>query len=157
LRCRSAFSFLDGASLPEELVERAAALGHGTLALADRSGLYAAPRFFLAARQAGVRALVGAGGLVEGAGLVSLVVQSRARYRRLCRLLTDAALGREKGTAAARWEQVEEHAAGLFCLAGGAGGPLVGPAGPAHLDRLRGIFGARLAVDVQRHGERGGE
>src|SRR4030095_8724786 len=124
LRCRSAFSFLAGASLPEDLVERAAALGIDTVALADRSGLYAAPRFFLAARKPGVRPLVGAEVMIEGAGLVWLLVESRAGYRRLCRLLTDAALGRAKGTAAARWEQLEEHAGGLFCLAGGAEGPL---------------------------------
>ena len=157
LRCRSAFSFLAGASLPEDIVERAAALGHDTLALADRSGLYAAPRFFLAARKAGVRALVGAEVMVEGAGLVWLLVESRLGYRHLCRLLTDAALGREKGAAAARWEQLEEHAGGLFCLAGGAEGPLARPGGAAHLDRLCGIFGRRLAVDVHRHGERAGE
>jgi error-prone DNA polymerase len=157
LRCRSAFSFLAGASLPEDLVERAAALGHDTLALADRNGLYAAPRFFLAARKAGVRPLVGAEVMVEGAGLVWLLVESRAGYRHLCRLLTDAALGREKGAAAARWEQLEEHAGGLFCLAGGAEGPLARPGAAAHLDRLCGIFGRRLAVDVHRHGERAGE
>src|SRR5947209_5021538 len=60
LRCRSAFSFLAGASLPEDLVERAAALGYDVLALADRGGVYGAPRFFQAARRAGLRALVGA-------------------------------------------------------------------------------------------------
>ena len=157
LRCRSAFSFLAGASLPEDLVERAAALGLDSLALADRSGLYAAPRFFLAARKAGVRPLVGAEVMIEGAGLVWLLVESRAGYRRLCRLLTDAALGRAKGAAAARWEQLEEHAGGLFCLAGGAEGPLARPEAAAHLDRLCGIFGERVAVDVHRHGERAGE
>ena len=51
LRCRSAFSFLEGASNPEDLVERAAELGHPALALADRGGLYGAPRFHQAARQ----------------------------------------------------------------------------------------------------------
>ena len=45
LRCRSAFSFLDGASLPEDLVVAAAAAGHGTLALGDVNGVYGAPRF----------------------------------------------------------------------------------------------------------------
>ncbi len=50
LRCRSAFSFLDGASLPEDLIDAAAAAGIDTLALADRDGVYGAPRFFAAAR-----------------------------------------------------------------------------------------------------------
>ena len=60
LRCRSAFSFLEGASNPEDLAARAAELGHPALALADRGGVYGIPRVHQAARAAGVRALVGA-------------------------------------------------------------------------------------------------
>ncbi len=157
LRCRSAFSFLRGASLPEDLVECAAALGHDTLALGDRHGVYGAPRFFTAARRAGLRALVGAEVTVAGAGTLWLLVEDRTGYRNLCRLLTAAAAGRAKGEALATWEQVEEHAAGLHCLAGGDEGPLAGAAAAVHLDRLQGIFHERLAVDVHRHLERDGE
>src|SRR5439155_7838634 len=145
------------ASLPEDLVDRAATLGYDTLALADRNGVYGAPRFFQAARRAGLRPLVGAEVPVTGAGLLWLLVESRAGYRNLCRLLTAAALGREKGKAEASWEQVEAHAGGLHCLAGGADGPLSGPEGAANLRRLHGIFGERIAVDVHRHAERDGE
>ena len=60
LRCRSAFSFLAGASLPEDLIARAAALDYPALALGDRDGVYGAPRFHQAARRAGLRAIVGA-------------------------------------------------------------------------------------------------
>ena len=60
LRARSAFSFLEGASNPEDLVERAGALDYPALALADRGGVYGAPRFHQAARRAGVRAILGA-------------------------------------------------------------------------------------------------
>src|SRR6516162_3323202 len=123
LRCRSAFSFLRGASLPEDLIERAAALGHDALALSDRHGVYGAPRFFTAARRTGVRALVGAEVVVADAGTLALLVEDRTGYANLCRLLTAAAAGRPKGDALATWEQVEEHAAGLHCLAGGAEGP----------------------------------
>src|SRR5437763_8839326 len=70
LRCRSAFSFLAGASLPEDLVERAAVLGYDALALADARGVYGAPRFFQAARRAGLRALVGAEVPVADAGML---------------------------------------------------------------------------------------
>jgi error-prone DNA polymerase len=157
LRCRSAFSFLAGASLPEDLVARAAALGHGTIALADRNGVYGAPRFFQAAKEAGVRALVGAGVTVDGAGTLHLLAEDRTGYRNLCRLLTAGALGRAKGDARVDWTQVEEHAAGLFCLAGGDEGPLVDPTtADGNLDRLCGIFSGRVAVDVQRHHERTG-
>ncbi len=157
LRCRSAFSFLAGASLPEDLVERAAALGYDTLALADARGVYGAPRFFQAARCAGLRALVGAEVAVAGAGSLWLLVEERAGYKNLCRLLTAGALGRAKGEALVTWAEVEEHAAGLHCLAGGAEGPLAGADAAANLTRLKRLFGARLAVDVHRHGERAGE
>jgi error-prone DNA polymerase len=60
LRAASAFSFLDGASLPEDLVERAAALELPAVALVDANGVYAAPRFHKAAKEAGIKALVGA-------------------------------------------------------------------------------------------------
>src|SRR5262245_2218455 len=60
LHTASAFSFLDGSSAPEALVERAAALDYPALALLDRDGLYGIPRFHLAARRAGLRAIVGA-------------------------------------------------------------------------------------------------
>ena len=60
LHASSAFSFLDGASLPEALVERAAALGYPALALLDRDGVYGIPRFHQAARRAGLKAIVGA-------------------------------------------------------------------------------------------------
>src|SRR5437867_2030246 len=157
LRCRSAFSFLSGASLPEDLIARAAALGYDALALADQNGVYGAPRFFQAARQAGIRALVGADVRLAGVGTLHLLVEDRAGYRNLCRLLTAGALGRAKGAAEVGWEQVEEHATGLHCLAGGAEGPLGGTAAAAVLDRLHGIFGDRLAVDIHRHRDRAGE
>src|SRR5258706_9767480 len=60
LHAASAFSFLDGAALPEDLVERAAALELPAVALVDANGVYAAPRFHTAAKQAGIKALVGA-------------------------------------------------------------------------------------------------
>ena len=60
LHAASAFSFLQGASLPEALVERAAALGYPALALLDADGVYGAPRFHKAAQRAGLRAIIGA-------------------------------------------------------------------------------------------------
>ena len=60
LATRSAFSFLEGGSLPEDLVEVAAQLGHASLGLADVDGVYGAPRFHQRAREKGLRARVGA-------------------------------------------------------------------------------------------------
>jgi DNA polymerase III alpha subunit len=61
LHASSAFSFLEAASLPETLVERAAALGYSALALVDRDGVYGAPRFHKAATAAGLKAIIGCG------------------------------------------------------------------------------------------------
>src|SRR5438128_10595857 len=60
LHTASAFSFLQGASLPEALVERAAELGYPAVALLDRDGVYGAPRFHKAAKAAGIRPIIGA-------------------------------------------------------------------------------------------------
>ena len=60
LHAASAFSFLQGASLPETLVERAAAFGYPAVALLDADGVYGAPRFHKAAQRAGLRAIIGA-------------------------------------------------------------------------------------------------
>src|SRR5688500_6919937 len=67
LHTASAFSFLDGASLPEALIERAASLGYPALALLDRDGVYGARRFHLAAKKAGIKAIVGAELTIHGA------------------------------------------------------------------------------------------
>ena len=60
LHTASAFSFLQGASLPEAIVDRAADLGYRAVALLDRDGVYGAPRFHKAATAAGLRAIIGA-------------------------------------------------------------------------------------------------
>ncbi|MEO5766804.1 MAG: error-prone DNA polymerase, partial [Polyangia bacterium] len=156
LRCRSAFSFLDGASLPEDLASTAAALGYDTLALADVNGVPGAPRFFSAARTAGVRALVGAevtlraghrgGNKVDDANAapVLLLVESRTGYRNLCRLLTRVHADRPKGTGYATHALLAEHADGLIALAGAMARP--------DLPLLQHAFGHdHLYLEVQRH------
>jgi error-prone DNA polymerase len=146
LRCRSAFSFLDGAALPEELVAAAAARDYDAVALGDRDGLYGAPRFFAAARKAGVRPIVGADvTLADGAAPVLLLVESRRGYQNLCRLITRAKDGRDKHEPpAATHAMLAEHAEGLIALGGAAP--------RADLPRLREVFGPRrLFLEVQRH------
>src|SRR5262249_17242930 len=86
LRCRSAFSFLHGASLPEDLGDEAARLGHRALALGDRDGVYGAPRFFRAAMDAGIRPLVGAELTLDSGAVLYVLVENRAGYKNLCRL-----------------------------------------------------------------------
>src|SRR5215471_3011845 len=146
LRCRSAFSFLDGASLPEDLVSAAAGCGYDAVALTDRDGLYGAPRFFAAARKAGVRPLVGADvTLGSPHPPVLLLVENRRGYQNLCRLITRAKEGRGKHDAPALpYATLAEHAEGLFAL----GGPVARP----DLPRLVAAFGReRVFLEAQRH------
>jgi error-prone DNA polymerase len=152
LRCRSAFSFLEGASNPEDLAERAAALGHEVLALADRDGLYGAPRFHRAARQLGLRAVVGTDlGLCDGSRLL-LLVESPTGYRNLSRLVSAARRGAPRGAPAAAWSDLERAAPGLIAV-------LRADASldPGRLDRIRTLFAGRVFVDVSRSFERSSE
>src|SRR4051812_5845937 len=68
LHARSAFSFLEGGSLPEALTHRAAEIGMTSIALLDRNGLYGAPRFHTSAKKLGLRAHIGAEIAVQDAG-----------------------------------------------------------------------------------------
>jgi len=144
LRCRSAFSFLDGASLPEDVVAAAVESGHCTLALADVGGLYSAPRFFAAARKAGLRPIVGAEIPLLDAAPVLLLVEDVRGYRNLCRLITRMKEGRCKGEGAATVAMLDEHAAGLLAL--------LGASPRADAEALAAIFGRdRVFLEVQRH------
>jgi error-prone DNA polymerase len=157
LHASSAFSFLDGASLPEALVDRAAALGYRALALLDRDGVYGAPRFHLAAKRAGIKAIIGAE-LTIGVGTAASVcrlpvlVESADGYRNLCRLVTRMKLRAPKGEGSLALEELDGHTSGLVALVGRAAlsGRRFGVGGL--VDRIVGIFGAaNVCVEVQRH------
>ena len=183
LHAASSFSFLRGSSQPEDLVARAAALGLPSVALLDRNGVSGAPRFYKAAREAGIRALVGAEAVIDRPQAsavsrqreerpalddeetrVNLLVGSRQGYRNLCRLLTAGALSHPKGEAKIDWTLLEEHAAGLHCMAGSEADP-VGralareglDAAGRQLERLHAVFPGRLHVELSRHGIRAEE
>jgi error-prone DNA polymerase len=179
LHAASAFSFLDGASLPETLVERAAQLGYPALALLDRDGVYGVPRFHRAALAAGLRPIVGAE-LTIGVDPVdgeqsrlfrwplAVLVETQEGYRNLCRLVTRMHLRaptslhqgsggppelqrRRKGEGALSLADFEGSTSGLVALAGR--NVLSARHGVGGLlDRLVGLFGrANLYVEVQRH------
>src|SRR6478609_245835 len=90
LHAHSAYSFLDGASHPEELAAQAAELGYEALALTDHDGLYGSLEFAHAAKAFGVRPITGAEVTLTDGSHVSLLVESAAGYANLCRLLTAA-------------------------------------------------------------------
>ena len=166
LHAASAFSFLQGASLPETLVDRAAALGYPALALLDADGVYGAPRFHKAAEKAGLRAIIGAELTIEGvrgqgAGgsavsgfrwKLPVLVASAEGYRNLCRLVTRMKMRAAKGEGALLLHECEGFTTGLIAFAGrpilnvrehGLGGLL---------DRLIALFGqGNVFVELQRH------
>src|SRR6266542_1879246 len=93
LHAHSAYSFLDGASLPEELVVRAAELGHTALALTDHDGVYGSLEFAHAAKAFGVHPITGAEVTLADGSHVTLLAETAAGYANLCRLLTEAHAG----------------------------------------------------------------
>ena len=93
LHAHSAYSFLDGASLPEELALRAAELGYEALALTDHDGVYGSLEFAHAAKALGVRPITGAEVTLTDGSHVTVLVESAAGYANLCRLLTAAHAG----------------------------------------------------------------
>jgi error-prone DNA polymerase len=168
LHSRSAFSFLEGASTPEELIAVCANLGMPAMALLDRDGLYGSPRFHLAAKKAKLKAHIGAEvslsplfstrsvsreTLLDNvsrfqphkllASRLPLLVASRTGYQNLCRLITKMKLrvGRKEGACATDLDIIE-HADGLICLTGGEEGPLA-----AALSKS----GPQAALELVRH------
>ena len=157
LRVRSAFSFLEGATLPEELAKRAAELGYSALALGDRDGMYGQPRFYQGAKAAGIKPVVGADLTLEDHSRLYVLVPDRASYCNLCRMLTAAKLRAPKGKSRLTFADLERYGHGLICLAGGAYSPLSralvrGETPKALAAQLKAIFGpANLFIDLQRH------
>jgi error-prone DNA polymerase len=158
LHARSAFSFLRGGSSPEALAQVAVGLQLPALALCDRNGVYGAVRLHIAAREAGLRALVGCELTMEDESVVPVLVATQAGYRRLCALLTTANLRAPKGEGRVAWRELAEGNTGLFALTGDEEGPVRGAwrtrgaqAAAEAGARLRGIFEDRLFAEIQRH------
>jgi len=143
LHARSAFSFLQGASTPEDLVAACADLGIPAMALVDRDGVYGAPRFHMAAKKTGMRAHIGSEITCVNGKRYPLLSETRAGYRNLCRLVTRLKLRARKGEGAATLDEIAEFSAGLICIT------------PDIDETLAGIFGKHhLYAELQRHLDR---
>ena len=171
LHAASAFSFLQGASLPEALIERAAALGYPAIALLDADGVYGAPRFHKAAKQAGLRAIIGAeltitgdpglgirdsknrdpripdpGSRIPALWRLPVLVASAEGYQNLCRLVTRMKMRAPAPGSPprqARWGGKGEGALALDELDGFTSG-LIALAGQPILDARRHGVGGML-------------
>jgi len=181
LHSSSAFSFLQAASQPESLIERAVELKMPSMALLDHNGVYGSARFHTSAQRNGIRAHIGAEISVSGFGprltppawlphqhktepaRIPLLCESRQGYQNLCQLITKFKM-REvtKGDGAASFDDLQQYATGLICLTGGDEGPLAAalarggePAGRETVQQLIRIFGPKnVYVELQRHQER---
>ncbi len=163
LHARSAFTFLEGASLPESLACTSAQLQMPAMALLDRDGVYGAPRFHMAAEQYGIKAHIGAEISIAENGNLPVLVTSRAAYQNLCRLITTAKLRtNKKKLATVALEELRNHSEGLICLTGDENGPLAHAlkkegktGGQQVLQQLVSIFGREnVYVELQRHADR---
>ncbi len=181
LHAASAFSFLQAASLPEDLIARAVALEMPAIALLDHNGVYGAARFHTSAKRNAVRAHIGAEISVSSFGprltppawlphqhksepaRLPLLCTSRAGYQNLCQLITEFKMREAtKGDGAAIFDDLSQYASGLACLTGGDEGPLAAAlmrggeaAGRETVEHLVRIFGREnVYIEIQRHQER---
>jgi error-prone DNA polymerase len=165
LHARSAFSFLEGGSLPEALANTCADHGMKGMALLDRDGVYGAPRFHLAANKREIPAYIGAEVGSTSGFRYPLLVRTRKGYQNLCRLITRMKLRAKKGEGAIFFEELVDFAEGLICLTGGDEGPLAKElaeegveGGRKCLEGLIRAFGRQnVYVELQRHFERAEE
>jgi error-prone DNA polymerase len=163
LHARSAFSFLEGASLPETLAQVCSAQGMSGMALLDRDGVYGAPRFYMAAKKHRIKAHIGAEISVEGAGNLPVLAESRIGYQNLCRQITNAKLRTAKTQVAqSKFDELHARAEGLIALTGDENGPLACAlkaggiqAGRQTIQQLISVFSRRnVYVELQRHENR---
>ncbi|SPJ18279.1 DNA polymerase III subunit alpha [Burkholderiales bacterium] len=172
LRLHSEFSVVDGVTRIDDVVRRAAADGQGAIALTDSANLFGAIRFYVAARRAGVKPILGCDAWIsndadrEQPHRLTLLAQNRDGYFNLCRLLSRAWLENQHHDRAeirADWFE-PDCTEGLIALSAGPAGEvglLLSNAQPAAAraaaQRLAGQFPGRFYIEIQRAGRPGDE
>jgi error-prone DNA polymerase len=181
LHAASAFSFLQGASRPESLIERAVELEMPAMALLDHNGFYGSARFHTSAKRNNLHAHVGAEIAVssfaprltppawlphqhpEEPARLPLLCESRVGYQNLCQLITQFKMRETtKADGSATFDDLEQYASGLICLTGGEEGPLAAALtrggeeeGRKTVEKLIDLFAREnVYVELQRHQER---
>lgn len=152
LWCKSNFSFLEGSSHPEELVEACSQLGIERFALTDRDGVYGIVEAHVKARELGVGLIIGAEITVEDGSSIVLLAMNREGYANLCELITVGRRRSPKGGSVVTWSEVCAHAVDLIALWGGDHSLLVGDSEPLFVTHdLCDAFGDRLYALAARH------
>src|SRR5579864_670842 len=167
LHARSAFSFLRGASIPEELAERCATLNQPSMALVDFDGFYGSPRFHQQMNKQNLTAYLGSEILCVDGTRFPLLIRNRQGYQNLCRLISRMKLRTSKHPKsgeepAATLDELAEFSGGLLCLTGDAEGPLARgfKTGAARetVELLQRIFQPEnVYLELQRHFNRNEE
>ncbi len=156
---KSNYSFLEGASHPDELVSEAHRLGLSAMALTDRDGVYGIVRAHMKARELGLHLIIGSEVTLFDDSTIILLAESRRGYANLCQLITQGRLRSPKGSSQVRWSEICARAEGLSALWGGGRG-LIGReessvACDRIIDDLRDAFADRLSIAIARHREAG--
>ncbi|MBX6341434.1 MAG: DNA polymerase III subunit alpha, partial [Thermomicrobiaceae bacterium] len=160
LHLHTAYSFLDGASLPEEIIARASDLGYRALAITDHDGLYGAMEFARLARAAGIQPITGVEVTLADGSHLTLLAESATGYANLCRLITAAhRAGGDERLPRLEPDLLAEHAEGVILLTGCRAGALARLVDAGRLDeaeallrRYVGWFGARsVVVELQQN------
>lgn len=159
LHTHSNFSFLDGASHPEDLVEKARKLGYKALALTDHNGLYGIVRFSKAAKEEGIKPVIGAEITLENKYHLTLLVENSEGYSNLCEILTEALLSNSKNQAKVNFDTLSSRSKGLICLSGCLSGEISSLVLKKEIRKakkiagdLREIFGKRnFFLEIQNH------
>ncbi|MGE3316396.1 MAG: error-prone DNA polymerase [Planctomycetaceae bacterium] len=152
LHCFTNYSFLEGASHPDELVVRAAELGYRALAITDRNSLAGVVRAHVAAREVGLKLLIGAEITPDDAAAAVLLATDRAAYGRLCRLITRGRLNAPKGTCALSFDDIAEFSEGVIaCVLPDPGNASDRDGFPTTLLRYRELFGDRCHLTAELH------
>jgi len=159
LHCHTGFSMLDGASSPEELLDRALVLGLRSLAITDHNGLYGAVCFAHAAQERGIHPVIGAELTLEDGHHLVLLAENQSGYHNLSALISRSQLAHSKGQARTKLSWVRERSQGLICLTGCRHSPVAGrlldrdqDGAFAALQQLLSIFDPQhLYVELQNH------
>jgi error-prone DNA polymerase len=152
LWCKSNYSFLEGASHPEELVEEAAHLGIRSIAITDRDGVYGVVRAHVKARECGVRLIIGSEITTDDGSTIVLLATNAKGYANLCELITGGRLRSTKGESKVSWREICARAEGLIALWGGDKSLIAGVTDPLFVVKdLRDAFGDRLYAMLVRH------
>jgi len=161
LHVHSQYSFLDGASTLDRLLEKARSLGMTALALTDHDRLTGAIRFYEKARSMGIKPIIGAEVTLEGGYHLTLLCKNAAGYSSLCRLLTETHLSNRGREPRATGDMLRRYSGGLVALSGCGRGEISSLAGRGKTDLAREkarfyreVFGDDFFIELIRYPSR---